>query len=91
VIYRALCAARDRWEAGERRGEVLHQTMVDVLATEPQVRVDYASAVDAETFQDVVEVTGSALLCVAAALGRTRLIDNLPLVEEPIHRRTNTP
>jgi pantoate--beta-alanine ligase len=84
VIYRALCAARDRWDAGERRGEFLRRTMTEVLATEPRIRVDYASAVDPETFREVEEATGPLLLCVAARLGRARLIDNLPLEATPV-------
>jgi pantoate--beta-alanine ligase len=79
VLYRALCAARDRWDAGERRGEVLRRTMVDALAAEPLARVDYASAVDPETFREAEDAAGPLLLCVAAWLGRTRLIDNLLL------------
>ena len=79
VLHRALCAARDRWDAGEREGSVLRRAMADVLATEPRVRVDYASAVDPGTFLEVEEATGPLLLCAAVWIGRTRLIDNLAL------------
>jgi pantoate--beta-alanine ligase len=42
--------------------------------------LDYFSIVDPETLEDVLEVrAGAALVAVAAFVGATRLIDNLPL------------
>ena len=35
VLHRALLAARDRWEAGERSADALRAAMADVLAEEP--------------------------------------------------------
>jgi pantoate--beta-alanine ligase len=46
----------------------------------PALSVDYLSLVHPETFQPVGEDhTGPAVLAVAARVGRTRLIDNVPL------------
>lgn len=52
----------------------------DVFAREPLCRVDYLVLVDPETLQDVPEwFRGEALLAVAARVGTTRLIDNMPV------------
>ncbi len=51
-----------------------------VLVAEPLVLVDYLVLVHPETLQDVPEwYQGEALLAVAARVGTTRLIDNVPL------------
>ncbi|PPK93453.1 pantoate--beta-alanine ligase [Kineococcus xinjiangensis] len=53
----------------------------DVLRAEPGARVDYLVLVDPVTLEDVPEHhRGEALLAVAAKVGSTRLIDNVPLV-----------
>jgi pantoate--beta-alanine ligase len=53
-LYRALCAAKAAFDAGERDAE-------------------------AETLRELDRVEGPALASLAARLGTTRLIDNLPL------------
>ena len=51
-----------------------------VLVAEPLVLVDYLVLVHPQTLQDLPEwYHGEALLAVAARVGTTRLIDNLPL------------
>ncbi|GLY13339.1 pantoate--beta-alanine ligase [Kineosporia rhizophila] len=53
----------------------------DVLVAEPLVIVDYLVLVDPVGLDDVPEYfQGEAVLLVAAKVGTTRLIDNLPLV-----------
>ncbi len=53
----------------------------DVLVSEPLCRVDYLALVHPKTLDDVPEwYSGQALLAVAARVGSTRLIDNVPLV-----------
>ncbi|MGI4894951.1 MAG: pantoate--beta-alanine ligase [Janthinobacterium lividum] len=52
-----------------------------VLLAEPAARVDYLALVDPVDLVDVREhYRGDALLAVAARVGSTRLIDNVPLV-----------
>lgn len=51
-----------------------------VLDAEPRIRLDYLALVDPMTLTEVPEgVAGPALLAVAARVGSTRLIDNVPL------------
>jgi len=79
ALYRALSSARALWQRGERSGDALRAEMRRVLATEPLLRVDYVSAADPATFQELVEAEGPALLSLAAFCGRARLIDNVRL------------
>ncbi|HEY3072989.1 MAG TPA: pantoate--beta-alanine ligase [Candidatus Limnocylindrales bacterium] len=79
VLYRALMAARARWEAGERSGDLLRGGMSEVLAAEPRADVDYVSVADGRTLAELDRVEGPALLSLAVCFGSTRLIDNEPL------------
>lgn len=79
VLYRALLAARTAYDAGERRGDVLRQVMLSVLAGEPLARVDYVSIADLETLRELGEVREGALASLAVRIGPARLIDNFVL------------
>ena len=79
AIYRALNAARARFEAGERNAEFLRDAMRSVIAAEPLMSLDYASVADADTLQELATVNGAALASMAVRVGPTRLIDNLLL------------
>lgn len=76
VLYRALSAARDAYEGGERDAETLRQIMRDVLASEPLAQMQYVSCADYDTLVELDEVNGKALLSMAVFIGKTRLIDN---------------
>jgi len=84
VLRRALLAAREAWEGGERSGEVLRDKMRVELARQPLASVDYVSVADAETLAELDRVAGPALLSLAVRFGATRLIDNEPLGERPM-------
>jgi pantoate--beta-alanine ligase len=49
--------------------------------------VDYLEIVDAETLQPLERVTGPARVIAAAHLGRTRLLDNLPVESQGAEKR----
>lgn len=75
----ALRAGREAAHAGPAAvlkavGEVLGVT------ADPPLRLDYLALVDPDTFEPAGDdLTGPALLLVAARIGTTRLIDNTPL------------
>lgn len=71
-LSRALAAGADRLRAGESPFAA-EQAMLEVLT--PEVEVDYAAAVDPDTFTEAPD--GDVLLAIAARVGSTRLIDNL--------------
>ena len=79
ILYRALLAARQRWEGGDRDADALRGAMLEVLAEEPLARVDYVSCADGRTLAELERVEGPALLSLAVRFGSTRLIDNEPL------------
>lgn len=82
VVYHALEAARAAWEAGERSGEALRERMRAVLSQKPCARVDYVSAADPLTLEELDTIEHEALVSLAARFGKTRLIDNI-LVGSP--------
>lgn len=77
VLYRALCAARDAYASGERAGEKLRAVMRAVLNQEPRANVEYVSAADPLTLQELDEIKNGVLLSMAVRFGTTRLIDNI--------------
>ena len=79
VLFRALSAAKDVYDKGERDAGMLRQIMTEVLATEALVQVQYVSCADYDTLEELESIKGKALLSMAVFLGKTRLIDNLVL------------
>ena len=79
VLHRALLAARELWTRGERRGDPLRAEMRRVVESEPLARLDYATAADPESFEEVGRASGAVLLLLAVFFGKARLIDNLRL------------
>lgn len=78
VLSRALRAGE---QAAPEGASAVRRAARDVLQREPLARVDYLALVDPESLADVPEhFRGAATLAVAARVGPTRLIDNLPLV-----------
>jgi len=77
VLYRALRAAETAYDSGERDPEGWRRAMLDVLATEPRAQVQYVSAADPETLEELNAPADRALLSMAVFIGKTRLIDNL--------------
>jgi len=79
VLQRALQKARQQFQSGERSSAKLISAAKDVLASEPQVRLDYFEIVGPDTLDPVEQISQKTLVAVAAYVGNTRLIDNLVL------------
>jgi pantoate--beta-alanine ligase len=77
VLHRALSAAGDAWEQGRRDAGDLRALMETTLAVEPLARVDYVSAADPDTLDEIDGRVERALLSMAVFVGETRLIDNM--------------
>jgi pantoate--beta-alanine ligase len=78
AISRALRAGQARAAAGAPAALAAAQ---QILLAEPALAVDYAALVDPRTFAPAGPGhAGPALLVAAARAGRTRLIDNMPVV-----------
>lgn len=80
VLYRSLCLARDRVQAGERDAPSIVAAMRDVIAGVAYARIDYVAIVDPETLEEVLTIDRPVQAILAVRLGSTRLIDNMRLV-----------
>jgi len=76
ILHRALISAAGLYAHGERRARKLIARMHHVFAADVALDVEYAEVIDPDTLLPLDEVTGPALLAVAAKFGPTRLIDN---------------
>lgn len=66
--------------AADRGAQAVRREATGVLSRVDGVHVDYLALVDPETFTEVAaDHDGPALLAVAARVGTTRLLDNVPL------------
>jgi pantoate--beta-alanine ligase len=80
VIHRALKQAKETYKKGERHAAKLVEIVRSTIETDPRVRVDYVSVVDAETLEKLDKLDERPMLiAVAAYIGKTRLIDNTML------------
>jgi len=80
VLSRALTEARALVDAGETNAALLQNLLVEKIAFEPGVELDYAAVVDADTLMPVSVLTREGRALVAARVGSARLIDNVALV-----------
>ncbi|MCB0882424.1 MAG: pantoate--beta-alanine ligase [Thermoleophilia bacterium] len=79
ALWRGLEAARAAAAGGERDADTLQRVAHAELAAQQGITVDYVRLVDADTFQPMKTLDRDGVLCVAARVGHTRLIDNAPL------------
>jgi len=77
VLWRSLGRARELFDGGERRAEVIRGEMRAVLASERLARVEYVSVADTETLAELEAIEGLAMVSLAVRIGSTRLIDNV--------------
>jgi pantoate--beta-alanine ligase len=75
-----LTTAKEVFKKGERHAGKLEEIVRTTIESEPRVRVDYVSVVDAETLEKLDKLDERPILiAVAAYVGKTRLIDNTVL------------
>jgi pantoate--beta-alanine ligase len=79
VLYRALNAAKDVYDTGERDADKLRAVMEKTIADEPLAQLQYVSCADYDTLEELKTVSGKVLLSMAVFVGKTRLIDNFVL------------
>jgi pantoate--beta-alanine ligase len=76
ALSRAIRKAESLVAAGERSAEILIASAQEILAAEPEVRVDYVELVNWATLEPAETAAPGTLLALAAWVGTTRLIDN---------------
>jgi pantoate--beta-alanine ligase len=79
VLFRALTLARQLREGGEADADSIRRRMTSLIQGEPLAQVGYVSVADAATLEELRAVDRPALASLAVRIGRTRLIDNMPL------------
>jgi pantoate--beta-alanine ligase len=77
VLYRSLMRVQMLADRGESSSSRLKVAGEQVMAEEPAVKLDYFEIVDRVTLDPVADISGGALIAVAAYAGNTRLIDNI--------------
>ncbi len=79
VLFKALTIAREVIQTGERRAELIEQIIIQMIAKEPSVIIDYVSVVSGVTLEKISHLEGQVLIALAVFIGKTRLIDNIML------------
>jgi pantoate--beta-alanine ligase len=79
VLYRALMRVQTLADRGESNSARLKVAGEQVMAEEAAVKPDYFEIVNRDTLDPVADISGGALVAVAAYVGSTRLIDNIVL------------
>lgn len=79
ALYRALSLAADRFRQGERQAQTLIEVVQQHLLPLPDLHLHYVELVHPDTLAPLMRVESAGLLALAATLGQTRLIDNVPL------------
>jgi pantoate--beta-alanine ligase len=77
VLNRSLMRVQTLVDRGESTAARLKVAGEQVIAEEPAVKLDYFEVVDRNTLDPVADISGGALVAVAAYVGTTRLIDNI--------------
>lgn len=77
VLSRALYAAAELIEGGQRSVLAIRESVLAMFAPYPAARVEYLEVVDLQTLTPVTSVEGPVLIAGAMWLGSTRLIDNV--------------
>jgi pantoate--beta-alanine ligase len=79
ILFKALTLARQLRQGGEKDAEKIRRQMASLIQKEPLAQIDYASIADAETLEELNLLDRLALASLAVRIGKTRLIDNMPL------------
>jgi pantoate--beta-alanine ligase len=77
ILNESLEKAASLVEAGERDSAKIIKAMKEMIMTRPLVKIDYISIVDTKELEKLPNISGEALIALAAFVGKTRLIDNV--------------
>ena len=77
VLYRSLEEARRLITSGEKSPAAVRSSMERVIAGEPLVELEYIAICDNIYLKPLSEISGEAVIAIAARVGGARLIDNV--------------
>jgi pantoate--beta-alanine ligase len=79
ILFKALTLAQRLWRGGERDAAKIRQQVTVLIQKEPLAQIDCVSIADAETLAELDLLDRPAVASLAVRIGKTRLIDNMPL------------
>jgi len=79
ILFKALTLARKLGRGGEKDAEKIRRQMTALIQKEPLAQIDYVSIADAETLEELNLIDRPAVASLVVRIGKTRLIDNMPL------------
>jgi pantoate--beta-alanine ligase len=79
ILFKALTLAQQLRQGGEKDAEKIRRQMTSLIQKEPLAHIDYVSIADSETLEELNLIDRPALASLAVMIGKTRLIDNMPL------------
>jgi len=79
ILFKALTLARQLRQGGEKDAEKIRRQMTALIRKEPLAQIDYVSIADAGTLEESNLIDRPAVASLAVRIGKTRLIDNMPL------------
>ena len=82
ILYQSLLAAQELVNTGVTGALEIIRKVRGVLAGSPLLDIEYVEMVDPDEMTAVHDATGGALLAMAGRFGKTRLIDNIVLIEK---------
>ncbi len=78
-LYAALLLAQQLWHEGVSDATQVKAAMLELLDAQDGVCLDYVSIAHPDTFEELDSLERSAVVAIAARVGKTRLIDNFVL------------
>lgn len=78
-IYKSLQKCREIVDSGCRKTETIIAEMRNILQQKSSIQIEYISIVDDKTLENIEYIQDKALVAIAVRIGKTRLIDNIPL------------
>jgi pantoate--beta-alanine ligase len=79
ILSQGLFKAVEAFKNGEHEAVLLRKAVIETIANELKVNVQYISCADPDTLQEQEGKVNRALISLAAMVGKTRLIDNVIL------------
>jgi len=79
ALNESLKLAKDIIAKGEKKTEIIIQTMQEHINSKAHTRIDYISIVHPDTLSPLNEIEDRVLIALAVFVGETRLIDNTKL------------
>ncbi|MCX5798295.1 MAG: pantoate--beta-alanine ligase [Proteobacteria bacterium] len=81
LIYASIKKVEELFKKGQRKASTLRDEAMKVLRSKDGVDIEYISICNPDTLIEVDQAKNKTLLAIACRIGKTRLIDNIILME----------